>query len=225
MEGLTARLLRWHDREADSIAQYGLIVLAGDTFLKKLALFALPLCAFLAVPSSAATFLIDFDTPGTGSTLDSSPLLTPLGTVTGANIEIRDPGGDPEFIAAGASGNVADHLDMPGPIPSLSFSFDVDSISLIYGGNSGDITIIVRDIGGTALDTFFQASTVGSQPAGPITFTAAGIRSLEWLETSGSFAAIDNVEISNNATVPEPSTIGLLLAGLAFFGIRRRRSA
>ena len=153
---------------------------------------------------------LDFDTPATGSEIVSTPLVTPFGIISAVDVELNSPS-DPEFIAAGASGNVIDHL---GGVSSLLFDFDVDSIQLIYGGNGGNITIQTRNAFGDILDSFFQADTDSGQPAGPITLNGPAIRKLEWFESSGSFAVLDNIQITTgDSGVPEPSTIVLLLTG------------
>lgn len=184
---------------------------------------ALSLAVLNLPPLHAASITIDFDTAATGFNLDFAPLVTALGTISAVNLEINDTGADAEFIAAGASGNTGDHLGMPGPIPLLTFDFDVDSISLVYGGNEGDITIQVRDAFNNIVDSFFQVSTSDFQPAGPIVLSGTGIRSLEWFETDGMFAPVDNLLITSTVVpIPEPSTIMLFAAGLALVGLRRR---
>jgi len=179
------------------------------------------LLLLVAVPTSAAVITLDFDTPATGSGIIGSPLLTPLGSISAVDAELVTFTTDPEFNAAGAAGNKIDHLGSPS-VAKLLFDFDVQSISLIYGGNLGDITIRVRDISNAILDSFFQADTGAGQPAGPITLTGGGIRALEWFETSGSFAGLDNIQITSS--VAEPSAIALLGLALCALGFARRRT-
>jgi hypothetical protein len=174
--------------------------------------------AALAANAGAAVITLDADTAATGSDLDIAPLVTPFGTITFTG-EIRDRDGDPDFNAAGAAGDV---FDIDGTTTAtLSFSFDVSSITFIYGGNVGVFDIVARDAANAIVDSFFQASTDDGQPAGPITLSGAGIRSIFWQDPQGAFAPIDNVEIN----VPEPGSLALLaLAGLALVGGRIRRS-
>jgi hypothetical protein len=180
----------------------------------------------LSVPASAATITLDFDTPTTGSLIIGTPLVTSLGTITATNAELF-PLSDPELTAAGATGNTIDHLgSIINPVGTLLFDFNVDAITLIYGGNLGDITIQVRDASNLVLDSFFQADTGSGQPAGPITLSGSGIRSLEWFESGGSYAALDNIAITANeiaAPVPEPASLTLLGLGLAGIAGRRWR--
>jgi hypothetical protein len=109
--------------------------------------------------------------------------------------------GDPEFITAGASGNVFDVPDVRN-WAELSFDFDVDSANFIYGGNMGNITVEARDSVGAVITSFYQADTSGGQPAGPVTLSGSGIRSLWWTDTSdtNNYAALDNILL----TLPEP---------------------
>jgi hypothetical protein len=158
---------------------------------------------------------LDGDTPTTGSLLDIQPLVTPFGTIT-FDGEFFNPPSDPEFIAAGASGNVFD-IDSSSTA-QLSFDFDIVSATFIYGGNNGSILVEARDIHGTVVDSFFQANTYDGQPAGPVTLSGLGIRSLYWEDPRMNYAALDNIGI----IVPEPTTIAFLgLGGLSL--IRRRR--
>lgn len=104
----------------------------------------------------------------------------------------------------------------------MSFDFDVESISFIYGGNLGVFDIEARDFMGNVVDSFFQASTNSGQPAGPITLMGGGIRSLFWQDPGGAFAAIDNVKIEASS-VPEPSTLALFVIALSGLGFLARR--
>ncbi len=96
------------------------------------------------MPASAATITLEFDSAATGSGIISGPLVTSLGTITATNAELVIFSDDLEFNAAGASGNKIDHQ-----AARLLFDFDVHSISLVYGGNFGDITIRVGDASNT----------------------------------------------------------------------------
>jgi hypothetical protein len=132
------------------------------------------------------TYLVDGDS-------QTFPWVVGNGTIS-FDGEISDDGGDPDFISAGASGNT---LDIPDnrSWATLSFDFDVDSVQFIYGGNFGNITVEARDIGGTVIDSLYQADTSNEQPAGPVTLSGSGIRSLYWKSTSSLnvFAALDNI--------------------------------
>ncbi|MBL4810681.1 MAG: hypothetical protein JKY43_11565 [Phycisphaerales bacterium] len=160
---------------------------------------------------------LDGDTPETGSYLDTSPLLTTFGTILfdGELTAVSDV----DQIAAGAEGNVFDIFWSMTPV-SLIFDFDIESISFNYGGNSGGFWAEVRDENGIVLDSFLQTDTGDGFPAGPVSLSGLGIRSLFWNDENDgglTHAAIDNVEI----VVPAPASISLLMMGS--FVIRRRR--
>lgn len=131
----------------------------------------------VASPARAATIFLDFDTAATGANIITLPLVTSEGVITAVGAELVTFTTDPEFNAAGASGNKIDHL---GALAALVFDFDVSAISFVYGGNSGDITVRVLNNANVVLDSFFQDSTGDGQPAGPITLSGLGIRRLEW---------------------------------------------
>jgi hypothetical protein len=187
-------------------------------------IFFLLSLVLLAGRAAAATITLDFDTEATGLSIIGNPLVTSLGVITATNAELVIFTSDPEFNAAGASGNKIDIF--AGTPAVLSFSFDAASISLIYGGNGGGILIEVLDSSNFVIDSFLQADTHAGQPAGPITLSGAGIRALRWRDTnSGSaFAALDNIAISDGVTnpVPEPSAVLLIGSGLAALVYTRR---
>ncbi len=172
----------------------------------------------LAVVHGAwASFTLDADTPATGSLLGTQPLVTGLGTITFSG-EIRDRATDEEFNAAGAFGDVFD-IDRT-VTAELFFDFDIASATFIYGGNDGSILVQAKDINGFVVDSFYQADTSLGQPAGPITLSGSGIRSIYWEDQPGmAFAPLDNIYI----TVPEPATLGLI--GLGGLLLRKRKSA
>jgi hypothetical protein len=178
--------------------------------------------SFVTTSFGAPTILLDADTPATGSLLGTQPLVTPFGTIT-FDGEIRDRNADPEFNAAGALGDVFD-IDSPMQTAKLSFGFNVQSLTFIYGGNVGSILVEARDAFGAVVDSFFQADTYGGQPAGPVTLSGLGIRSLYWEDTTPgmSFAALDNITIS---PIPAPGAIVLGGIGVGIIGwLRRRRT-
>ena len=142
----------------------------------------------------SADVTLDMDTAATGQNLDTTPLNTALGTITGlSGIEITNFT-DPEFNRAGAGGNNIDQATSGGA--ELGFDFDVTSLTFAYGGNIGEITVQALNAGGAVVDEFFQADTNAGQPAGPQTLAGEGIRHLRWRDPSGSFAALDNIKIT-----------------------------
>ncbi|REK15726.1 MAG: PEP-CTERM sorting domain-containing protein [Planctomycetota bacterium] len=181
-------------------------------------LLALAILAPTAVSTAQGmTIFLDADTVATGGTLDVAPLSTPFGDISFVG-EVR-PTADADLVAAGSTGNVFD-VDNTETATML-FSFDVESITFIYGGNDGVMDIEARDINDQVVDFFFQASTGDLQPAGPVTLSGGGIRKLFWHDPGFNFAPIDNLTIE----VPEPAAIVLAALGLVALGWVRRRRA
>jgi hypothetical protein len=137
---------------------------------------------------------LDADSVATGSTLDTTPLVTSLGTISATGtVEIRATA-DPDLALAGSGGNVMDTL-APAAGATMKFDFDVNALTFVYGGNGGEITVTARDAANNIVDQFFQADTGNGLPAGPQTLAGKGIRSLTWKDPSGNFAPLDNIKI------------------------------
>lgn len=172
--------------------------------------------------TQAGAIYLDADTPATGSLLETQSLATPYGTITlfgevyGASIP------DPELIAAGSTGNVFD-IDDSSDAAWLSFDFDVISATFIYGGNGGRINIEARDKLGVVVDSFYQADTGDGQPAGPVSLSGVGIRSLYWDDPGYNYAALDNITLTTGPAIPAPGAILLGGIGISLVGWLRRR--
>ncbi len=89
--------------------------------------------------AEALSIYQDADNVATGSELDTTPLVTPAGTITYTGNNGGGYGGDPEFLDAGAEGYVfgVGHFDV---------DFDVWSLRFIYGGNAGSILVEAKDV-------------------------------------------------------------------------------
>lgn len=160
-------------------------------------------------PDTQCDIYLDADSPETGSMLQTTPLVTPFGTITCPLVEVRSSV-DPDALAAGSAGDCFDIVNSPVSTAEMVFDFDVDSVTFVYGGNIGGIRLEARDMGGVPVDTFFQADTGNGQPAGPATVSGPGIRSLYWVDPSGgNYCYLDNLEICvAQATPVSPSTWG-----------------
>jgi hypothetical protein len=139
----------------------------------------------------APDIVLNADTVATGSTLHTTPLPTPFGTISATGTVAVRSTSDPELALAGSSGNVFNILG--NSTAEMTFDFDIESVTFVYGGNIGSILVEARDAGGAVVDDFYQANTYGGQPAGPQTLSGAGIRSLYWDDPGNSFAALDNL--------------------------------
>jgi len=159
--------------------------------------------------SAAQDIVLDADTPATGSNLVSTPLVTTFGTIT--YVGDINTSTDPESTAAGSVGSVFDGQGCDPATAELFFDFDVSSITFIYGGNGGEIYVEARDSVGGVIDSFSQADTGDGQPAGPVTLSGAGIRSLYWRDNNGCFVMIDNVEIDAATSVPTMNEWGMII--------------
>ena len=173
--------------------------------------------------AQAATITLDFETAATGSTLISSPLVTPDGTIT------LTPGlfGSVSLAFSPTGRSLAYSLNpMTGTAPAvLTFGFDVQSVAFNYaGGGGGSFSATVRDAGAVSLDSFFDPSTACTSGCfdGTVTLNGPAIRSFEFRDTVSSVSAIDNFVITF-VPIPEPTTLLLFGTGLAMGAIRRRR--
>jgi hypothetical protein len=154
---------------------------------------AVPQAITPPVVNAANTIYLDMDTPATGSNLETTPLVTAYGTITFLG-EVTTSTGDIDMPPAGAVGDGLD-IENNTNTATLSFDFDVSSITFIYGGNDGVADFTARDIGGNAVATFYQGDTGVGQPVGPITLSGSGIRSLYWQDPGLNYLVIDNVTI------------------------------
>ncbi len=183
--------------------------------------------ALAATSFAAPTLVLDADAQPVG--LHYAPELTiptAYGDVTFEGEIKSGVGGDLEFQAAGASGNVFDVGKYQGAWAKLSWvEFAVGSVTFIYGGNEGDITVEARDKDGAVLASFYQASTGIGQPAGPVTLLAGegnAIYSLYWKDssTTNDMAALDNITLT---LIPAPGAILLGSIGVGLVGWLRRK--
>lgn len=132
----------------------------------------------------------------------------------------------PNFLAFNRGAQLSDG-GIPTDPETISFAFDVDSVSIFASG--GDVST------GFLMEAFdasnnLIASDENENPAGDwvqLTVAAAGIRSVRLTEVGGNDGFVyDNLSFAP-AAVPEPGTLALLgAAGVgAMATLRRRRKA
>lgn len=180
--------------------------------------------------AQAASFTLDFDTAATGATLVTSPLSSPLGTISLSSTGESDFGGFVNgvrvYTPSSLTSNVLAHLqETNDDKATFTFGFDVAKLTFDYSGDGpGAFEAIARDIHGNQVAIFLDDSTSESGiEASGIMLTGPGIRSLE-IRDSSAFSAvfIDNLKI-DTGVIPLPAALPLLLAGVGALGLTARR--
>ena len=191
---------------------------------KLMIIFALLMVA-VGVVRADSVFTFESDAVGTATQFSN----TQNGT-TATFSSPADPDGFEVFPALGfltLTGNfLGPGANTPAHTPlTIAFSTNLNSISLDFGLNDpGSLTLMVFE-GATLVGTVSVTGVVPpgfSQPEGLISFDGATFNSVVLNTPSANLFAIDNVDVAT-ATVPEPSTLFLLCAGVVGLAITQRR--
>ena len=112
---------------------------------------------------TAESFVLDFDSPTTGSNILDMPLESPLGTISASNAA--------GFSTFMGTGNALLYDDSASSeLTMLSFDFDAQILEFIYTGEVfGVFTAIARNELGEVVDEFFNPDTSTQRIWGPIT--------------------------------------------------------
>ena len=187
----------------------------------------------LSSSAQAETVTLDFDTVAGGSnivadgSLNTSVGLITLFEETPGDACIGCVGTFPTDLPFATYGYGLVEAGSTGSI-GLDFDFDVQEITLNFGGDGGGFEIFALNAGGVILDSLIVADLPASGLApGPLTLNGPGIRFLRYEDpVAGGGASIDNVMITASA-VPEPSTyaglLGITCVSLLAYGWRRKR--
>jgi len=183
------------------------------------------LCANGA-PASADSVQVQYTVTGTfSSSVGSAPLSGPNGTYSMSFALPQNP--TPDF----SDSTAGDFTIINVPI-SYSFQCDGCSAAAPFNGAALDVNFAGPSLGGLFLvefltgghDYYFQftgdalfSGPVDQPtllPSGPFTLTNAGLFGLD----SNEFVDLGNATVQGVAT-PEPSTLALMLAAIATFGV------
>lgn len=129
---------------------------------------------------------------------------------------------------AGSTGfSGGDIENATGGSPNLTITFATPITAAVFAAlDQGDTFTFTALLNGVPVDSFTQLIPL-NPGIGFIGFTNDLFNQITVVPAAGSALAIDNLEL-NPAAVPEPASLALLaagLAGLGWFGRRRRRNA
>ena len=198
-----------------------------------------PAHAALTVFSSQANFLAQLSNAGvdTFDNLARTLVADPLARTAGTFSYTASAGPNSDFFPGGAGSDV--WLASDNRFDTIQFSNFTSTVrgvgGLFFGTNeSGLFTNTPANLTVTATDTSGSFAQVLVNPT-TTTFlgfvsTSSLISLTVWVGsqgvgTSGVWPTVNNLTLGTVAAVPEPETVALLLAGLAFTGViaRRRR--
>lgn len=155
-------------------------------------------------------------------------------TATSGNVDIVGPGYYGYLCAAPESGNCVDmDGNVPGSITTSNLTLTPGTYLLSFdliGSQRGDTTSTTVTLGSLYDQTFVLSSTDDTSGVVSVllTVSATTIAPLVFTSndppTSASGALLDNVDLKQISSVPEPATLSLVAAGLAGFVIRRKRA-
>jgi hypothetical protein len=195
---------------------------------KQLSLKIAAVVAILAVSAAANATTVNFDSQstsasdglvGNGTTYTESGFTFTSGTANGLLTWGKTSGSNAD---QGGATLFEDYIGSAIVVTAAGGgSFTLDSFDMADAfnrGSPGSIAFSYNDATGTHAE---QLALPGHAGLETYDFNLSGVTSFSLTQTSPYFQ-IDNV-VFNAAAVPEPGTIGLMLAGLALLGATMRR--
>ncbi len=194
------------------------------------------LCAFSALPVQAATTVIDFNSL---ETVTTNPTVVVPSTYIEDGFKLTTSSGSPYTGYAGGTiyALTSSHGQWMGsPAVYSGVITNYGSAFVLEREDGGVFDLLSMDVG--LLNNYPHFDVYGYYPEGgyfhkytPLTYTYATLQTLTFgdefkgvnkLVFSSVYAQVDNINLSV-ATVPEPETWAMLLAGLGLVGFSARR--
>lgn len=158
-----------------------------------------------ASTAQASVVTIDFGSAATGSSLITSPLVTPAGTVT-----LSSTNGGLSLLTITAASGKSLHYTQNGNNAAralLSFDFDVSSVTFDYSGYAlGDFLGEALDVHGNVVASFTKTGTVCSScfDGQNVVLSGVGIRAFRFADTSEyNDVVVDNLRLE--VSLPGPA--------------------